>query len=257
MTSLNSLRHSANTMPSKRDYIHPDWPAPMSVKTLVSTRQGGVSEGPYASFNLGLNSGDDARHVLANRRVLADDLPAPPLWLQQVHGAKLVYAPDVGDGVEADAVWTDQRAQPIAILSADCLPLLLCGRGGQWVAAIHGGWRGLAAGIIQKTVAALPDRPEHMLAWLGPAISAHHYAIDEDVYRSFMQQETALSAAFNVSNERLYADLYAIARMQLNLIGVDSVSGGGFCTFASPERFYSYRRDRQTGRQAACIWLEE
>lgn len=242
--------------------INANWDAPARVAAFTTTRAGGVSRKPFDSMNLGLNSGDEAAHVMINRQRLAASLPNTPLWLQQVHGRALLYGPSITcnpDGVptelpQADAIWTDKAEQVLTILTADCLPILLCDAKGQWVAAIHAGWRGLAAGIIPRCLKHLPLMNTEVLAWLGPGISAEAYEVDADVRTAFVAQNAEFESAFYDNGERWQADLYAIARHQLSTAGVQ-VSGGDYCTFSDPELFYSYRRDGQTGRMASVIYI--
>ncbi|GAB4201691.1 MAG: purine nucleoside phosphorylase YfiH [Wenzhouxiangellaceae bacterium] len=236
----------------------PDWPLPPGAGAAYSDRRGGVSEGPYASLNLGVNSGDAPDAVAENRRRVTAALPAAPLWLRQVHGTDLVYAPSAGPDPEADASWTDQPGQVLAIQTADCLPVLLADGRGCWVAAIHAGWRGLAAGIIGLTLSRLPGPVQETHAWLGPAIGARHYPVGADVYQAFIDAgENGDSAFTALGNRRYQLDLHAMARQQLNRLGITSISAEPLCTYALPQRFYSYRRDGCCGRQAAFIWLQE
>ena len=242
----------------------PDWPAPPGVRTAATTRTGGASHGPWASFNLGERVGDDPAAVHANHRRLADllRLPGPPQWLLQVHGAETVAA--AGDGLlrTGDSTWTRDVGVVCAVQSADCLPVLLCDRAGSVVAAVHGGWRGLASGVIAQAVAAMAAAPDSLLAWLGPAICAACYEVGAEVRAAFVGHldTVALAACFTPSDRAGHwrADLPGVARAQLVALGVPaaSIHGGDLCTFEDPARFYSYRRDGITGRQAALIWRE-
>lgn len=239
--------------------IQPDWPAPANVKALSTTRRYayGGSTNEFAQFNLGLNSGETPSTVLANRQVLNDQLPASPLWLQQVHGDQVIDARDHTENIKADASIADSKYQVCAVLTADCLPILLCDQKASCVAAVHAGWRGLDAGIITKTIEHLPAEPDKLLAWLGPAISQNNYQVSDDFYQRFMDQDRGFYQAFVRVEGNWYADLFTLARRQLNQAGVMAVYGGGYCTFAEKQRFYSYRRDGQkTGRQASLIWLD-
>ena len=239
--------------------IIPGWPAPAGVHALVTTRQGGVSTGPWASFNLASHVGDDATAVAANRALLRQSLPADPPWLTQVHGALCVDAGKARSGVEADASFTRQRGVVCAVLTADCLPLLFCDRAGSVVAAAHAGWRGLADGILEASVAAMQVPPGEILAWMGAAIGPQAFEVGDEVREAFVSQHTEAAAAFlrhpsSVPGKWL-ADLYRLARIRLARVGVDAVYGGGRCTFSEAESFYSYRRDGVTGRMASLIWL--
>lgn len=240
--------------------IQPDWPAPANVKAMSSTRQfqGGHSQGDFAQFNLGRNSGESQHIVEANRGALKTLLPSPPFWLQQVHGDQVIDAQNYIDNIQADGCIATGEHQVCAVLTADCLPVLLCDQAGGCVAAVHAGWQGLDAGIVAAAIKRLPVEPDSLLAWLGPAISQQHYQVGDDFRERFVKKDAGYDQAFIQINGRWHADLYALARRQLNLAGVTAVYGGDYCTFADKQRFYSYRRDgKQTGRQASLIWIEE
>ncbi len=241
--------------------IRPDWPAPARVHAVATSRTGGNSRLPWASLNLGDHVGDDPGAVLRNRELLRDalELPGDPVWLQQVHGTAVVDAARAGGGVAADASWTTSRGVVCAVLTADCLPVLLCNRAGTHVAAAHAGWRGLAAGVLESTVgwlAADGVRPESLLAWLGPAIGPASYEVGAEVREVFLRADPSGGGAFRPSRPGHWLlDLYAAARLRLRRAGVTAVSGGDYCTLAEPDRFFSHRRDGVTGRQATLIWL--
>lgn len=240
--------------------IFPDWPASLSVRAAVTTRAGGVSQGRYASFNLGEHVGDDPPAVAANRARLraALGLKQEPAWLRQVHGTRVVRLPVDEAQPEADAAWTDTPGVICAVLAADCLPVLLCARDGRAVAAIHAGWRGLAAGVIEQTIAALPVAPAQLLAWLGPAIGPASFEVGAEVRAAFLAPDPDCGACFEQSRaSKWLADLYALAGRRLRRAGVRRVSGGGFCTHADAGRFYSHRREGVTGRMATLIWIEQ
>jgi YfiH family protein len=236
--------------------ILPDWPAPARVKCLMTTRAGGVSQAPWGSLNLGDHVGDDPAHVAANRARLRRQLPAEPGWLRQVHSARVV---ELGrePNREADAALTRQPAQVCAILTADCLPVLLCDRAGSVVAAAHAGWRGLANGVLEATVAAMNVPPGEVLAWMGAAIGPHAFEVGDEVREAFIAQHAAASGAFvsQPASGKWLADIYRLARIRLGHAGVKAVYGGGRCTFTEANSFYSYRRDGITGRMASLIWL--
>ena len=239
-------------------WIVPDWPVPAHVRALTTTRAGGVSPGPYASLNLADHVGDDPAAVATNRKRLAAaaGLPADPVWLQQVHGNTVVDIARTTSVPEADAAHSHQPGQVCAVLTADCLPLLLCDRAGEQVAAVHAGWRGLAAGVIEKAVAALQTPGGELLAWLGPAISAAAYTVGDDVRETFLAHDPRAAVAFQATRSDAWqADLYQLARQRLADSGVPAVHGGGHCTFREAQSFYSYRRDGATGRMATLIWL--
>jgi hypothetical protein len=236
--------------------IVPEWPAPARVKCLMTTRAGGVSQAPWGSLNLGDHVGDDPAHVAANRARLCRQLPAEPGWLRQVHSARVV---ELGreSNREADAALTRQSKQVCAILTADCLPVLLCDRAGSVVAAAHAGWRGLADDVLEATVAAMRVPPGEVLAWMGAAIGPQAFEVGDEVRQAFVAQHAEASVAFvpQPMPGKWLADIYQLARIRLKHAGVQAIYGGGRCTFNEADSFYSYRRDGVTGRMAALIWL--
>ena len=238
------------------------WPARARVRAVVTTRHGGVSEGRYGSFNLATHCGDELSHVLENRRRLTSAYRIPPVcWLDQVHGREVIDTAEASSQPpSADASLSRSAALACAILTADCLPVLMCDRDGTVVGAAHCGWRGLAAGVLGALVRRLNVPGDDLLAWLGPAIGPAHYQIGEDVREALLDSIPAsdISVAVTPSSDsnRWQADLYAVARAQLNALGVTAVFGGGFCTYRET-RFYSYRRDGVTGRIASLIWLSD
>ncbi|MDO9219442.1 MAG: peptidoglycan editing factor PgeF [Thiobacillus sp.] len=221
----------------------------------MSTREGGVSHAPWASLNLGDHVGDDPVHVAANRAHLRRALPSEPGWLKQVHSATVVEA---GLNVpEADAAYSRKAGTVCAVLTADCLPVLLCDRAGSVVAAAHAGWRGLADGVLEATVAAMQAPPGEILAWMGAAIGPQAFEVGDEVRQVFVAQHPETARAFSPhAPGKWLADIYQLARIRLNHAGVPAVYGGGRCTFTETERFFSYRRDGVTGRMASLIWLE-
>jgi YfiH family protein len=240
------------------DWIVPEWPAPACVKALVTTRAGGVSTGGYASLNLGFSTRDEAHAVEENRRRLRRYLPDEPRWLKQVHGARVVDADALVERVEADAAFARGGGTVCAVLVADCLPVLLTDRAGSIVAVAHAGWRGLAAGVIERAVAALREHSsDELIACIGPGIGPGAFEVGEDVYRTFTARDPAASAAFAARRPgKWLADLPALARRALARCDVSEVCGGDLCTYSDPARFFSYRRDGETGRMAALIWRE-
>jgi polyphenol oxidase len=241
------------------NFLWPDWPAPAHVRAVCTTRAGGVSQSPYASLNLGDHVGDDAGVVAENRawlrRVL--NLPADPSWLQQVHGTDAVDAAALTRPCQADAAYTDRPGVVCAVLTADCLPLLLCDRTGTRVAAVHAGWRGLAGGVIERALEGFTAPGSELLAWLGPAIGPQAFEVGEEVRAEFVAHDVAAAAAFLPARAgHWWADLYMLARQRLAARAVSAVYGGGHCTYTDAARFYSYRRDGSTGRMASLIWLE-
>lgn len=236
-------------------WIHADWPAPQGVVAGCSTRIGGVSRGRYASLNLGEHVGDDETAVARNRGLLATllDLPGEPLWLSQVHGCSVEV--NARPGAEADASVAGDAGAVCAIMVADCLPVLFCSENGSEIAAAHAGWRGLAAGVLENTLAALAAPPSAILAWLGPAISQPAFEVGDEVRDAFVSHEPTATAHFEPNPRgRWQADLYGLARQRLAAAGVERVYGGGFCTSADSERFFSHRRDGTSGRMAALIF---
>ena len=235
--------------------ILPDWPAPPRVKSLMTTRAGGVSGAPWASLNLGDHVGDDPAHVAANRARLRQQLPADPGWLKQIHSTTVVEA---GAGLlEADAAFTRRAATVCAVLTADCLPVLLCNRTGSVVAAAHAGWRGLAGGVLEASVAAMQVPPSEIMAWMGAAIGPQAFEVGDEVRQAFIAQHPEAAEAFlQHAPGKWLADIYQLARIRLNQVGVQAIYGGERCTFNETDSFYSYRRDGVTGRMASLIWLE-
>lgn len=241
------------------DCIRADWPAPACVQALTTLRTGGASIAPYASFNLGDHVGDAPAAVHANRNSLRDALalPSGPSWLQQVHGSVVVDAATVRTPMPADGSFATATGAVCAVLTADCLPVLLCTRAGDAVAALHAGWRGLAGGVIEAGVRALRRPGTELLAWLGPAIGPQKFAVGAEVRAQFCAHDPAAGSAFVAAEgNKWHADIYALARLRLAAVGVVAVYGGGECTVSDPARFFSYRRDGITGRMASVIWLQ-
>jgi YfiH family protein len=247
----------------KAHTISPHWPAIAGVRAVFTLRSGGASRAPYESCNLGGHVGDDPEAVRRNRRELcrAHDLPREPLWLEQLHGIQVVDADQAlltgpaGVPPQGDAAVSRQAGAVLAVLVADCLPVLFASLDGSAVAVAHAGWRGLAAGVLEATVAALAGHGP-LQAWLGPAISGPHFEVGPEVREAFMAQEPAAAAAFTANSRgRWQCDLRALARARLAAAGVSSIHADSGCTYAEPQRFYSYRRDGITGRMAALIWL--
>ena len=240
--------------------IRPDWPAPARVRAVSTTRIGGVSRGPYASLNLGARGNDEPARVAENRARLAAAAGCPPpAWLDQVHGTAVAH-PTRENAAEprADAATTDRPGLSCIVLTADCLPLLLCDRGGRRVAAAHAGWRGLAAGVIERTVAALGVNPGELLAWLGPCIGADAFEVGPEVRAAFVEADTGAGDCFRPGEgDRSFADLRGLARRRLAAAGVDAVTASAACTYHEPDRFFSHRRDGPCGRLATLIWLAD
>lgn len=247
--------------------IEADWPAPTGVQAFTTVRHGaGGSQAPFDAFNLGNRhaaDSDDPARVAANRRELVErfGLPSSPHWLRQVHGVAVERfdappAPDAPEP-EADAAVTSVPGVVLAILTADCLPVVLAARDGREVAAAHAGWRGLADGVLEATVAAMRTPPGSLLAWMGPAAGPERYEVGVEVYDAFVSRDWSSGAAFCCSRpDHWHVDLYALARRRLERAGLpaDAVHGGGLCTISDATRFFSHRRDRRTGRMATIAW---
>ncbi|HYC41469.1 MAG TPA: peptidoglycan editing factor PgeF [Noviherbaspirillum sp.] len=250
------------------DLIVPAWTrVPDTIGALSTTRRGGWSASPYddgeggGGLNLGAHVGDDPENVRRNRALLRTILPAEPAWLSQVHGARVVDAATVDDvPPDADASISTVPGVVCAVQTADCLPVLFCDSGGKVVGAAHAGWRGLAGGVLENTVAAMRNaEASEILAWLGPAIGPQCFEVGRDVFEAFSGKDGEMATAFKPiagSAGKYLADIYGLARRTLVLAGVTQVSGGGMCTFTERQRFYSYRRDKVTGRMASLIWLK-
>ena len=239
-------------------WTRPDWPAPEQVRVASSLRGGGVSTGPYASLNLASHVGDRREAVAANRLLLreAARLPAEPLWLEQVHGTEVTVHGGESVPVRADAAVCRSPGRVCAVMTADCLPVVLADREGRCIGVAHAGWRGLCGGVIEATVAALGVRPSGLLAWLGPAIGPEAFEVGAEVREAFVRSAAGDAAAFRPSErDRYLADLYALARLRLARAGVAAVYGGGWCTYRESDRFFSFRRDGVTGRMATLAWL--
>lgn len=256
----------------KVQWVEPDWPAPGRVRALSTLRSGGVSLAPYASLNLGDHVGDMPGAVAENRRrlVVEAGLPAEPVWLAQVHGIRVAdldagasvgaqgpAAKFPGAAITADAACTRRPGRVCAILTADCLPVLLTEESGGVVAAAHAGWRGLAGGVIEATVGSLGERPERLMAWLGPAIGPEHFEVGAEVREAMLKEDPGAVGAFTLNARgRFMADLGTLTRRRLEALGVARIYGGGRCTHADAGRYFSHRRDGVTGRQATLIWLD-
>lgn len=240
-----------------------DWPAPPGVRALTTLRGGeGVSAPPFDRFNLGLRCGDDPRAAQENRRRLAGwlALPSPPRWLDQVHGTavhRALAGPAPSQEPQADASVTDAPGVVLAVLTADCLPVVFAARDGREVGVAHAGWRGLAAGVLEATVAAMHVPPSELVAWLGPAAGPQAYEIGAEVREAFVANDASAAAAFEATRPGHWrVDLYALARRRLAAAGVADVHGGGRCTIGEPASFFSHRRDGRSGRLATLVWTQ-
>ena len=249
----------------------PDWPAPETVKAAVTLRRGGNSLPPFDESNMALHVGDQPELVIENRRQLAEALrlPREPLWLEQVHGVDIVshsgtFSIVASDSTKADGSFSDTPGMVCAVMTADCLPVLLCNLAGTRVAAVHAGWRGLSVGILRKVVGLFGEEASQVMAYLGPAIGPEKFEVGEDVLAAFRVNARTQAHCQQINNAfkrgvkpgKYFADLYALAGFELRALGVKQIYGGAFCTFTDSERFYSYRRESKTGRHASLIWLE-
>ena len=239
-------------------FITPSWPVPENVKCLSTTRMDGVSIAPYSSLNLGVHVGDELGDVRQNRALLREYLPAEPLWLNQVHGTDVAQALRYQGVCDADASVANGIHQVCTVMTADCLPVLFCDTSGTQVAAAHAGWRGLLDGVLENTVSKF-EQPNQVLAWLGPAIGPNAFEVGQEVKDSFSLKDPAAERCFKPSQAtgKWLADLYSLAKLHLNAVGVTQVFGGEHCTYSDEARFFSYRRDGVTGRMASCIWLTD
>jgi len=247
--------------PLATDWIEPNWPVSPRVRALCTTRSGGVSEGPFASLNLADHVGDDPSHVAHNRALVRKHLrlPGDPYWLRQVHGCAVADATADHRDCRADAAVALRPGEVCVVMTADCLPLLLCDRAGTRVAAVHAGWRGLADGVIEAAVSRFAVPSLEVLCWLGPAIGPQAFEVGAEVRARFLERggETAEAAFRPAPGGKWLANIYSLAVERLHRCGIDRIWGGGLCTYSDPGRFFSYRRDGVTGRMASLIWLRE
>lgn len=239
-------------------WLEADWPAPPGVVAGTTLRQGGCSSGPYESLNLATHVGDEPQRVSRNRQLFRDTcrLPAEPLWLAQVHGTTVLDAASALSGQAGDAWQTTLPDVVCAVLTADCLPVVLASRSGRSVAVAHAGWRGLADGILEATVAAMACEPQDLQAWLGPAISRSAFEVGAEVRERFVTQDSGAAAHFHPNSRgRWQSDLYGLARRRLRQCGVTNLYGGDRCTCNEPSAFFSYRRDGACGRMATFVYM--
>ncbi len=241
--------------------IEPQWPAPANIRAYMTTRIGGVSQPPFSSLNLGDHVGDDSSAVSHNRALLQEalSLPSEPYWLKQTHSHNVVTIDATSTRHEGDASYTSELNRVCAVLTADCLPLLITNRAGDEVAAVHAGWRGLVDGVVESAIARFNTTPSDLLVWMGAAIGANAFEVGEEVYTSFVKLHSQTRDAFTPSRQnadKWFADIYQLARIRLESIGVESIYGGDLCTYSDDQRFYSYRRDGICGRMASLIWID-
>jgi len=247
-------------MPRERpEWLQADWPAPSWIRAGTTTRAAGRNSPPYTRLDLARHAGDDPARVNNHRARLARELalPGTPLWLRQVHSNRVIGSSEWQEETAAEGCFTGEQDVVCAVLSADCLPLLMCNRAGSRVVAAHAGWRGLCAGIVDKALAVFPDPPDDILVWIGPHIHARHYEVGEEVRHSCLLSFPGAEHAFTPGGVgRWFADLAALAQRGLRKQGVNRIYAAGSCTYEDATRFYSYRRDRITGRMASLIWME-
>ncbi|MCK4707315.1 MAG: peptidoglycan editing factor PgeF [Gammaproteobacteria bacterium] len=239
--------------------IFPDWPAPESIIACCTTRSGGVSQDGFASLNLATHVEDNVQHVAINRQrlVQALKLPSQPSWLNQTHSVNVIEL-DADDSTEGDAAITSVADKVAVVLTADCLPVLFCNRQGSEVAAAHAGWRGLLNGVLEQTVLQMKSEATDVMAWLGPAIGPLQFEVGAEVREEFINKDPELHSCFSQNRAHHYlADLYSIARLRLKKLGLSSINGGEFCTFSQADKFFSYRREKITGRQASLIYIKK
>ena len=247
------------------NFIIPNWPAPANVHALQTTRNnenrdGGCSQAPYDNFNLGSHVKDNPMHVAHNRQILSQLLPNEPVWLNQVHGINVVDAAETSCLPDADASYTNRKNVVCVTMTADCLPILVCDTEGTLVASIHAGWRSLCDGVIEATIAKLPIDSNQLMAWLGPAIGPNAFEVGTEVRAQFIAKDAQAELAFKPHGNKLLCDIYKIATQRLNNLGVTKIYGGSqenepWCTFTEEKRFFSFRRDGETGRTATLVWL--
>jgi len=239
------------------NWIKPDWPAATNIHAAVTLRSGGLSSGGFESLNPALHVNDNAETVMGNRKLISQmlELPGEPVWLEQVHGNGVIRVDKNTALQQADASYTEQAGVVCAVMTADCLPVLLATADGTQIAAVHAGWRGLLAGVISNTLALFNSK--NIIAWLGPAIGPDCFEVGRDVQSSFVSKSVKFRPAFKQTSEDKYlADIYQLATTELAMLGINQVYGGDFCTVTDKQRFFSYRRDGETGRMATLIWRD-
>jgi purine-nucleoside/S-methyl-5'-thioadenosine phosphorylase / adenosine deaminase len=236
-------------------FIIPSWSAPSNVQAIQTTRLGGVSTTPYDSLNLAGHVKDNPQHVAHNRQLLNSIVPTEPVWLNQVHGTRVIDAAVTHCTKDADASFTTEKKVVCVTMTADCLPILLCDKAGTVVAAVHAGWRSLCDGVIEEVVKTMPVDASELIAWMGPAIGPDAFEVGNEVRTQFIEKNIQAESAFKPVGEKWLGDLYQIAKQRLRFLGVRDIYGEILCTYSNPEQFFSFRRDGDTGRMATMIWL--
>ena len=249
---------------SNPQFLQPDWPQPKSIGTIITARAGGVSSAPYMSLNMALHVNDDPLDVRRNRQLVSEHAKVNTdsfqwQWMEQVHGANVSTIGSPIDPPVSDGLRTTQKGIICSVLTADCLPVLICNSAGTEVAVAHGGWRGLAGGILANLVGSMQSKPDTLMAWLGPAISPCHFEVGAEVRTQFLQSDLGEQADQHFHQQptgKFMADLYGIAKSQLSLMGVSKIYGGDYCTHRDSDMFFSYRRDGETGRMLSAIYIK-
>ncbi|PSJ80588.1 peptidoglycan editing factor PgeF [Neisseria iguanae] len=255
---MKTLSETLGIKVQHKTFLTASWPAPANVKTLITTRNGGVSEKPFHSLNVGTHVGDNPEYVARNREIVQSQIDLPVAYLNQIHSDIVVNATDaLLTLTDADASVDTTGQAACASMTADCLPVLFCDKAGTVVAAAHAGWRGLAGGVLQNTVRAMQVEPLEIMAYLGPAIGPEAFEVGQEVFDAFTAQISSVDSAFEaIGGGKYLADMYALAQMVLQREGVTMIYGGRHCTVLERDSFFSYRRDGQTGRMASVIWLD-
>jgi len=251
-------------MSKNKHWLVPDWPAPVNIHAATTLRTGGVSKEPYLSLNPATHVNDLTERVLQNQKIISDmlNLPADPIWLDQIHSNRIVKAEKTATPQQADASYSNESGVVCVVMTADCLPLLICSKDGKKIAAIHAGWRGLLSGGISNSISELAcvapiAKPTDLLVWLGPAIGPNCFEISVEVCEAFVEKSKHYEKAFKLQNNGKYlADIYQLAKIELNTLGIINIYGGTYCTMTEKDRFFSYRKNNQTGRMATLIWKD-
>ena len=241
-------------------YLHAERPAPSNIHALTTTRAGGISVPPYDSFNLGKHCGDNLESAEENRQTLVDqlNLPSHPLWLNQVHDNQVIHSRNHNRQIKADGCYTDSTQHVCAVLTADCLPIFICNKDGTEAAVLHGGWRSLAKGIIAQGVKQFKSPAKDLLVWLGPAIGPSTFQVGKEVRTVFQtyHSQTVQAFTYQPDEKRFLCDIYKLAKIYLNTLGITEIYGGNHCTYSQNDLLFSYRKNKKTGRMASLIWMD-